>query len=80
MGNDKQWNYKTIIAEGPHFSVWVNGVQVSDWTDKRKPNSNPRRGYRKERGTIMIQGHDPTTDVDFKEFQVRKLADRNLKK
>ncbi len=75
-GNDLEWNYKTIIAEGPHFSVWHNGIQVSDWTDKRKPNKNPRRGYRKEAGTIMIQGHDPTTDVDFKNLGARELSPR----
>ena len=29
-----------IVADGPHFSVWVNGYQVTDWTDDRKPDKN----------------------------------------
>lgn len=78
VAKDEEWLVKTIIAEGPHFSTWVNGTQVCDWTDQRKPNINPRRGYRAKKGTIMIQGHDPTTDISFKDIWIRELADRKL--
>ena len=57
---------RRIHADGPHIGVWVNGYQVSDWTDRRKPNKNPRRGLRLAPGTIQIQGHDPTTDISFR--------------
>ncbi len=74
--NDNEWFAKTIIATGPHISVWVNGYQVTDWTDQRKPDPNPRRGLRLEKGTITLQGHDPTTDILMKKFQVRELSKR----
>ena len=68
--DDQTWLRKTIVAHGAHISVWVNGLQVTDWTDDRKPNDNPRRGLRLEAGTFMLQAHDPTTNVRFKDINV----------
>lgn len=76
VGDDQQWLIKTIIVDGPHVATWVNGQQVCDWTDKRKKDPNPRRGLRLDAGTIMIQGHDPTTDIDFKDLRIREICDR----
>jgi hypothetical protein len=72
--NDKEWFTKTIVAAGPHVSVWVNGYQVTDWTDERKPDKNPRSGLRLEKGTLQLQGHDPTTDLSFRNLRARELA------
>ena len=74
--NDKEWFATTIIANGPRIGVWVNGLQVTDWADTRKPNENPRRGYRAEAGTLTIQGHDPTTDLLFRQIQAHELSER----
>ena len=74
---DQEWFSKTIIAVGPHISVWVNGYQVTDWTDKRKPDANPRRGLRTDAGTIILQGHDPTTDILMKDLRCREMEARN---
>jgi hypothetical protein len=71
--NDKEWFSKTIVADGPHISVWVNGYQVTDWTDERKPDKNPRNGLRTEAGTLQLQGHDPTTDLSFRNIKAREL-------
>ena len=71
--NDKEWCFMTIVAVGPHFSVWVNGLQVTDWMDERKPNANPRRGLRLEPGTLMLQAHDGTTDVYFRNIQLSEI-------
>ena len=75
--DDNEWFSKTIIVTGPHISVWVNGYQVTDWTDKRKRDVNPRRGLRLEKGTIIFQGHDPTTDILLKDLRARELKPRN---
>ena len=74
--NDKEWFATTIIANGPRIGVWVNGLQVTDWADTRKPDKNPRRGYRAEAGTFTIQGHDPTTDILFRKIQAHELLKR----
>ncbi|MCA9249116.1 MAG: DUF1080 domain-containing protein [Planctomycetales bacterium] len=76
MAKDFEWFSKTIIADGPHMAVWVNGVQVSDWIDTREPHENPRKGLRLEAGTIMIQGHDPTTDLRFRNLRAGEMAGR----
>jgi Domain of Unknown Function (DUF1080) len=80
VANDEVWFYKTIIADGPHFCVWVNGFQVSDWTDSRPAKKNPREGYRKEAGTLILQAHDPTTNIDFKAIRAREMKVRRAKK
>ena len=78
--DDQQWFSKTIVASGPHISVWVNGLQVTDWSDERKKDLNPRRGLRLEPGTIIFQGHDPTTDILIKDVMAKEIAPRRPKK
>jgi hypothetical protein len=72
--NDQAWFSKTIVTTGNHVSVWVNGLQVTDWTDERKRHPNPRKGLRKEKGTFILQGHDPTTDILFRNIKARELS------
>ena len=76
VANDLEWFSKTLIAEGPHIAAWVNGYQVSDWTDTRPEHENPRKGLRKAAGTIMIQAHDPTTDILFRNLRAGEMTKR----
>jgi len=76
VADDFTWFYKTIHADDRHMAVWVNGYQVSDWTDTRPPDENPRKGLRLEPGTIIIQGHDPTTDLSFRNLRIAELPPR----
>ena len=76
VGKDLTWFAKTIIAEGPHVAIWVNGYQVIDWTDQRRANKNPRRGRRTAAGTLMLQGHDSETVTRFRGIQARELNSR----
>jgi hypothetical protein len=76
VAKDFEWFTKTIHVCDNHMAVWVNGIQVSDWTDTRKPHENPRKGLRTEPGTIQLQGHDPTTDFLFKNLRISEIPDR----
>jgi len=76
VADDETWFYKTLIADGPHIATWVNGYQVSDWTDERAPDPNPRKGLRTEAGTMILQGHDPTTNLSFRNLQAVELTPR----
>ena len=76
VANDFEWFHKTLIVNGPHMAAWVEGYPVSDWTDKRKPNENPRRGLRLNKGTIIIQGHDPTTNLSFRKIRIAEMPAR----
>jgi hypothetical protein len=71
--NDREWFTKTVVAHGNHFAVWVNGYQVSDFFDNRPPNDNARNGYRSKPGIISLQGHDPTTDLSFRNVRVKEM-------
>ena len=68
--DDRAWFTATLIANEAHYSIWVNGVQVTDWTDPRKDDPNPRRGRRLEAGHLSLQGHDRTTDLDFRRLRI----------
>ncbi len=63
----------TIVAHGNHLATWVNGIQVTDWYDNRPKSDNARTGCKLEAGHISIQGHDPTTDLSFKNFRIVEL-------
>lgn len=76
--DDQQWFTTTIAADGPHVAVWVNGIPVTAWTDERPQHANPRQGSRVEPGTIMIQGHDPTTDISFRKLRAAETAKRQV--
>jgi hypothetical protein len=73
VANDQEWFRLTLLADGPHMAAWVNGYQVSDWTDTRPANANPRKGLRLEAGTLMLQGHDETTDLSFRNLRIAEL-------
>lgn len=63
---DGEWFTMLLVAHGPQMAAWVNGLQVTDWRDTRPPAENPRQGQRLKAGTLMIQAHDPTTDLVFR--------------
>ena len=75
ISNDREWFTATLIADGPHFATWVNGYPVVDWTDDRPADENPRKGLRLEAGHFSLQGHDPGTDLNFRNIQLSPLPD-----
>lgn len=75
VSNDNEWFTSTLVASGPRMAVWVDGYQVTDWVDTREPSDNPREGLRLEAGHISLQGHDPTTDLSFRNLRVVELPE-----
>jgi hypothetical protein len=73
VADDFSWFTKTLVVAGDHMAVWVNGYQVTDWTDTRPPHDNPRNGLRLAKGTLIIQGHDPTTDLSFRNIRISEM-------
>jgi hypothetical protein len=71
--NDHEWFTMTLIAQGRHIRTWVNGYPTVDWTDERKENENARNGCKLGAGPISLQGHDPTTDLSFRNLRVAEL-------
>jgi hypothetical protein len=73
MATDGEWFTMTLVAHGNHFATWVNGYQVTDWTDERPENANARNGRKLGAGHLSIQGHDPTTNLSFRNLRVADL-------
>jgi hypothetical protein len=76
MPDDFNWFHMTLIASGLHMASWVDGYQVTDWTDPRPPDKNPRNGSRTEPGTLAIQAHDKTTDLSLRFFRAAEMPPR----
>ena len=75
VSKDHEWFTMTLVPTGPHVSVWVNGYQTTDWTDTRPEHENPRNGLRTKPGTIALQGHDPTTNLRFRNLRISELPE-----
>jgi hypothetical protein len=73
VAKDHEWFTMTVAAAGRHLAVWVNGFPVTDWTDNRPLAENPRNGCRLKAGPISLQGHDKTTDLDFRKIRIAEL-------
>lgn len=76
VSRDHQFFKMTVIATGPHIATWVNGQQLTDWTDTRAPHDNPRQGLRVKPGTLQLQAHDPGTNLEFKSIEIAELNGR----
>lgn len=70
VARDGEWFTMTIAAHGNHLATWVDGVMVADWHDWRPFSDNARTGCRLEPGHVSLQGHDPTTDLNFRNFRI----------
>jgi 3-keto-disaccharide hydrolase len=70
---DNEWFTMTVVAQGRHIATWVDGIQVVDWTDNRPLKDNARNGCRLEKGPISLQGHDATTDLNFRNIRIAEL-------
>ena len=70
VSNDNEWFTMTVLAVGPTIRTWVNGEPVVSWTDDRPRDDNARKGLRTAAGHLSIQGHDPTTDIVFRNLRV----------
>lgn len=76
VSDDFRWFHMTLIANGLHMAAWVDGYPVSDWTDTRPPDKNPRNGSRTEPGTLAIQAHDKTTDLSLRFIRAAEMQAR----
>lgn len=75
VSNDKEWFYMTVLANGAHIAIWINGFQTTDFVDTAPVgrSGSARDGSRTKPGVISLQGHDPTTDLSFKNIRVVEL-------
>ena len=71
--SDREWFSKTIVADGKHIAIWINGYQTVDFDDEAPDKESARQGRRLGAGVIGLQGHDPTTDLSFRNIKAVEL-------
>lgn len=62
-----QWNTYEIRVEGERLRVWLNGVQINDFT-----NTDPARSLRD--GHVGIQNHGADDQVSFRDIRIKELS------
>ena len=72
---DMEWFTEYIKVEGKHVVIKINDKTVVDYTepDDYKPATG-QKGHFLSSGTFALQGHDPKSEVHFKNILV-KVAD-----
>lgn len=73
---DNQWFTEYVKVEGKHVIIKINDKTVVDYTEPenvKPPEDHPGRFI--SNGTFALQGHDPKSEVHFKNIYVRPLAD-----
>ncbi|SEQ13939.1 Type 1 glutamine amidotransferase (GATase1) [Streptomyces sp. yr375] len=61
-----EWNTYEIRVVGERLRVWLNGVQINDFT-----NTDPARSLRD--GHIGLQNHGADDQVSFRDVRIREL-------
>jgi hypothetical protein len=73
---DGTWFLYEIIVEGKHVVLKVDGKVTTDWTEPDPPQ--PPKGMEGRvigHGTIALQGHDPGSEVHYRNLRIKALAD-----
>ena len=74
VAKDDEWFSLYIKVEGKHVVTKVNGKTIVDFTEEANP---VRQGMYVGRligsGTFALQGHDPGSEVHFKNLMVKPL-------
>lgn len=73
VSSDNEWFTMTVLAYGDHMATWVNGYQVTDHVDTRPKHQSARSGLKLDKGPVSLQGHDPTTDLSFRNIKIVDL-------
>ena len=73
-----EWNTMEITLDGPHTTVLVDGVKVTEFTEgdpvpAKKLEFEPERGPRPQEGYIGLQNHSDNDVVFFKEVAIKML-------
>ncbi|HSI14015.1 MAG TPA: DUF1080 domain-containing protein [Chthoniobacter sp.] len=71
---DDEWFTLTIKVEGKHVITKVNDKVIVDYTEPDDFQPKPNHIGRKiDHGTFALQGHDPGSEVHFKNIFVKPL-------
>jgi hypothetical protein len=71
---DNEWFTQQVTVEGKRIVIRVNDKITTDFTEPEKlERPKGQEAKRLSHGTFAIQGHDPGSEVHFRNIQVRVL-------
>ena len=71
---DGQWLTLTTRVEGKHVQTWIDSQLIVDYTEELKPKRPEGLEQRLlASGTFALQGHDPGSEVHYRNIKVRPL-------
>jgi hypothetical protein len=70
---DGEWFTMTIKVVGKHIVTSVNGKVIVDYTEEENPPRKANPGRLIGTGTFALQGHDPGSEVHYKNILVKPL-------
>ena len=74
VSSDREWFTMTINAVGRHIAIWTDGYQTADIQDTRPAGDGMARDNFRDTGALGLQGHDPTTDLSFRNIKIGELS------
>jgi len=72
---DNEWFTEEIIVRGKHIVTKVDGKTLVDWTEPEGFDAKAFPGRKVDHGTFALQGHDPKSEVHFRNIRVKPLPD-----
>ena len=73
VADDNEWFLYEIIVNGQKVAVKVNGESVTEYIEPSDVHYRGWPGRRLSKGTFAIQGHDPKSEVHFRNIKVKTL-------
>ncbi len=70
---DNEWFTVRIAVRGPRVQIHLNDTLVVDYVEP--PASGADSGRRLSHGAFALQGHDPESEVSFRNLRVKPLPD-----
>jgi hypothetical protein len=71
---DNEWFTQHIIVEDKTITIKVNGETTVEYTEPADAErSDDMNGRKLSSGTIAIQGHDPESEIHYKNIMIKLL-------
>ena len=72
---DGEWYTEHIIVNGKRVIIKVNDKVINDFTEPDSVSNNPNSGKKLSHGTVALQGHDPKSEIFYKDIMIKPLPD-----
>jgi hypothetical protein len=73
MARDNEWFTLRISVRAQRVQVRLNDLLLVDYVEPAMPGADRHR--RRSKGTFALQGHDPDSEVHFRNLRVKRLPD-----